>query len=137
MNRLLSLLVSIRSNLTADLLKGEHKASADVNPVAGHCYVASETLYHLLEGKESGLKPCSGKVSGKTHWWLEDETGEVLDPTADQFPDGFPYQTGRGRGFLTSAPSKRAQTLIDRVLAPEDPVARAQAELDSATWIKE
>jgi len=135
MDRLLYLIASIRSNLTPDLRKVETPAEA--NPVAGHCYVASEALYHLLGGKESGLTPHSGKLGQGMHWWLEDETGAVLDPTMDQLPEGYNYHAGRGRGFLTKTPSKRAQTLIERVLGPDDPVVAVQAELDSATWIKE
>lgn len=82
---------------------------------AGHCYVASEVLWHALGGPASGLVPTCMRWEGATHWWLRDRaTGEVLDPTADQFhvrPTAADYARGRGCGFLTRAPSKRARML--------------------------
>jgi hypothetical protein len=52
---------------------------------------------------------------GAQHWWIEDERGNVIDLTAEQFATPVPYDQGRGRGFLTRDPSKRAQVVIDRV----------------------
>ena len=40
----------------------------------------------------------------------------ILDPTRDQFKDEPPYQEGRGRGFLTKGPSKRAREMMERML---------------------
>ena len=129
-DRINFLIAAIRKNLSPDLLHEDDRYH-DGSGVgtAGHCYVASEVLYHMLGGKKSGLKPCNGRLwdmqeaddlvacatSGIQHWWLEDEDGNVIDPTADQFPDGFPYEVGRGRGFLTAKPSKRAKILMQRV----------------------
>jgi len=111
------LITLIRDNLTEDLLKDEYKKVSRVNKYVGHCYIASEVLYHILGGKDSGLRPIHGRLGDISHWWLEDENGRVIDLTADQFPEGFPYEQGRGSGFLTKDPSKRARILIDRVLA--------------------
>jgi hypothetical protein len=82
----------------------------------GLCYAASEAFYHLA-GKD-GLKPCVGKVDGKTHWWLEDGRGEIIDLTAQQFSakvrDEF-YAAGKGCGFLTREPSRRARAILRHV----------------------
>lgn len=106
----------IRANLTPDLLHEQYRMLAEKGPAAGHCYVASEALYHIIGGRRSRFKPHSGRIGDIVHWWLEDDEGGVVDPTADQFPDGFPYEIGRGRGFLTRTPSRRAGILIARVL---------------------
>lgn len=105
----------VQSNLTADLLHPT-KAGKGTGKNAGHCYVASQTLWHALGGKRSGYTPQVGPApGGGSHWWLRHKkTGQILDPTADQFPS-YDYSKGRGIGFLTKQPSKRAQTLLGRI----------------------
>jgi hypothetical protein len=76
--------------------------------------VASEALYHLCGGAESGLVPCSVRHEGTVHWYLRTLTNDPVDPTAAQFKTPVPYDKGRGRGFLTKQPSKRAWTVISR-----------------------
>lgn len=85
----------------------------DPNPLRGHCYVASEALYHLL-GRDSYI-PTRARLCGETHWWLRHQDGDVLDPTAAQFSEPFFYEKGVGGGFMTRQPSRRAQVVIDRV----------------------
>ena len=64
---------AIQSNLTPDLLKPEYRKLNQENRMFGHCYVASEALFHLAGGKTSGLKIKRGRDdSGIVHWWLED-----------------------------------------------------------------
>lgn len=36
----------------------------------------------------------------------------MVDPTVDQFATPVPYRQGKGKGFLTLQPSKRAQALL-------------------------
>jgi hypothetical protein len=83
------------------------------NPLVGHCYVASEALFHLLDG----VRPQFIRHEGKAHWFLLDSSGRVVDATAGQFGTPVPYADGIGKGFLTSSPSRRAQTVINRVLS--------------------
>ena len=86
------------------------------NPLAGHCYVASEALYHLTGGPVGPWKPMHIRHAGVGHWYLQHrETGEVLDVTAAQFEDPIDYAQGRGRGFMTSKPSARTRTLLLRI----------------------
>ena len=106
-------ILRIQGVLTEDLLLPRYKGSD--NPLAGHCYAASEALYHLLGGKSAGYTPASMDVGGVTHWWIRGPGGEILDPTAAQFDFALDYGKGRGRGFLTRQPSKRAATIINRV----------------------
>ena len=117
-----TLIQKVKSVLTDDLLSPKWKkivSKEDNHPTSGHCYAASEALYHLLGGKEAGFKPQIGKTDeNTTHWWLIDSDNKILDPTSEQFfykNQIPPYNNARGSGFLTKNPSKRAQIIIDRV----------------------
>lgn len=101
---------AILSALTDDLRRKPWKGNP--NPLAGHCYVASEALYHLT-GK--AMTPQVIRHEGSTHWYLKDKSGIIHDLTAGQFRTPVPYHLGKGCGFLTKLPSKRAQVVIDRV----------------------
>ncbi len=86
--------------------------------VDGQCYVAAEAVYHLA-GKREGwipqVMPALGLSRGKyrTHWFLR--RGEsIVDPTEAQFRRTPDYSRGRGCGFLTKRPSKRARSLMQR-----------------------
>jgi hypothetical protein len=105
--------VAIRANLTDDLRRPEYRG--DPNLVTGQCYVASEALLHLAGGKQAGLKAVRVRHEGTTHWWVRDTLGVDHDITASQFMTPVPYNKGIPTGFLTKAPSKRAQELINRV----------------------
>lgn len=100
-----------------DLLNDEPPTE---HPLGGHCYVASEVLFHLTDGYEQWyVERTKVRVEGDwfTHWYLrERETGQVVDLTAAQFTDfgiTIPYGKGTRTGFLTSEPSERAQEIID------------------------
>lgn len=88
------------------------------NPLAGHCYVASEALYHLLGGARSGWRPVFLRHEGKPHWFLRHrELGAIADPTALQFASPPRHELGVPKGFLTGErASRRAQVVIRRVL---------------------
>jgi len=100
-----------------ELLRAPYKArvAAGAHPLTGHCYVGSEAMWHLLGGRGAGWKPVSVRYGGSTHWWLEHMDGRRLDVTAEQFPCDPPYAKGRGRGFLTCQPSRRARVILDIV----------------------
>jgi hypothetical protein len=96
-----------------------HYPSED-NPLAGWCYVASEVLYHVLGGKEAGWKAVQMQHEGVSHWFLEHEDGTIVDITAGQFEVAPKYKLGKGRGFLTKKPSKRAQAILARMREKKD-----------------
>jgi hypothetical protein len=88
------------------------------NKMRGHCYVASEALYHLLGGKKSGFVPHVLKIDeNENHWFLKHVSGRMLlDPTRSQFQGlNMEYHKAVGKGFLTKKPSKRAKILISRI----------------------
>lgn len=109
-----SALHAVQGALDDSLRRAPWKGSS--NPMAGHCYVASEALYHMLGGKASGWTPMFIRHEDAPHWFLKNRSGKVLDPTASQFHTPVPYDKGKGKGFLTAEPSKRAKTVIDRAL---------------------
>lgn len=135
---------AIIKSLTPDLLEPKWRALVGDNapPEAGHCAVATEALYHIAGGREAGFIPtvCAYQADDKgmyfgpdaqkegrhreTHWWLrapndkgERGKGDILDVTVGQYDEPFPYEKGRGTGFMQpqKKPSKRAQIVIDRV----------------------
>lgn len=113
---------AIRAALSPELLRPRWRlenAASGAHPLTGHCYVATEAYYHL-RGRALGFVPHVWSGEGKTHWWLQNAAGEILDLTAEQFADPARlYPDGRGSGFLTRQPSRRAQTVMDRVVGPE------------------
>ncbi len=116
-----TLSAAIRAALTPDLIRPKYRGH-DNNPMYGHCYVASEALFHMLGGWGSPYQAVRGKdETGDVHWWLEHKiTGHRYDVTADQFYSigrKPPYANGRAGPFLTKQPSKRAQIVLERVKA--------------------
>jgi ribosomal protein S18 acetylase RimI-like enzyme len=116
----------VREALTDDLRRAPWKGNT--NCYAGHCYVASEALYHMLGGAAGGWKPMHVKHEGAPHWYLQNDSGEVIDPTAEQFKTAVPYSKGKGKGFLTKQPSKRAQIVMDRVQGKSEAIQKAREE---------
>lgn len=107
---------AIVAELSCDLLTPRYRAMEIANKFTGHCYVASEALYHLLGGPASGLVPQVIRHEGGTHWYLKNRTtGNITDLTKGQFKTVPPYEQGRGCGFLTRKPSRRCALLIGRV----------------------
>ena len=88
------LVTKVQAVLSEDLLLPQYRGSS--NFLFGHCYAASESLYHLLGGRDAGLKPMNMKVGNVSHWFLLRE-GKVIDPTADQFEVTPDYELARGK----------------------------------------
>jgi hypothetical protein len=96
----------------------------------GNCYVTCEALYHLLGGKKVGLKPMFIRHEGQPHWFLRCTSANIfsghevtvdIDPTSKQFKTVPDYSKGKGKGFLTKKPSKRARALMKTLLWQEVP----------------
>lgn len=82
----------------------------------GNCYVTCEAIYHLLGGAAAGYKPHTLRHEGDVHWYLVHEGKTIVDPTRSQFLSPPNYSTGRGRGFLTKQPSRRAAALMQTLV---------------------
>lgn len=116
----------IQAALTPDLLtKGwRTKNQQASNPLTGHCYVAAETLFHRMGGRQAGWTSylLTHKIwperldEGETHWFIRHESGLIGDPTAPQYGDQpIPYEKALKCGFLTRQPSKRTKTVLSRL----------------------
>ena len=101
----------ITKNLTQDLLKPKYKGST--NKFKGHCYIATETFYHLW-GKKNGYKPYYIKVENKVHWFLK-KNHDIIDLTKNQFNFKLNYKNAICCGFLTKNPSRRSKLLISKI----------------------
>ena len=117
--RELELTLKVRAILSSsdDLRRAPWRGSDRVT--AGHCYVASEVLFHALGGKEAGYTVWGMIWEGSQHWWLRSpnvlgEPEDVIDPTWDQFDRLPDYAAGKRRSFLTNHPSKRAVQMAAR-----------------------
>lgn len=105
----------VKRVLTDELRQPQYRGKPNY---AGHCYVATEAAYYLLGAGETGWQPAFIRHEDQPHWFLVNRlTGEVLDITWRQFNELPNYHDdGRGKGFLTNFPSRRAAIVIQRVL---------------------
>ena len=107
-------ITAIRGHLGPHVLRPDWRKRRPDAAVAswGCCYVAAEAAYHALGGVSSGLRVMHVNHEDAPHWYLVDAEGRFVDPTADQFATPVPYAKGKGKGFLTLQPSKRARDLL-------------------------
>ena len=108
----------IQAVLTDELRSDEHRIGH--GRYDGFAYVGAEAYFHLAGGYDAGLHPVQLKYRGKSHWWLLDSEGRVIDLTlAPRETSGFPYHRGRRRPFryTPAGISRRAQAVVERVKA--------------------
>jgi hypothetical protein len=108
----------IQAVLTDELRSDEHRLGH--GRYDGFAYPAAEAYFHLAGGYAAGLHPMHLKYRGKSHWWLEDSKGRVIDLTlAPRETSGFPYHRGRRRPFryTPAGVSLRAYRIVERVEA--------------------
>lgn len=115
----------------ADKLKREIQAVlteelADARNRTGHgrydgfAYVAAEAYFRLAGAYDARLQPMQLRHRGRSHWWLLDPSGRIIDLTlAPRESSDFPYQRGQRRTFrhTPAGISRRAQRVVDRVQA--------------------
>ncbi|NTF17487.1 hypothetical protein G6L37_03655 [Agrobacterium rubi] len=138
-----NLVFSVKKSLSPDLLKPEWRRIAKRKrcSVSGHCYAASEALYHLMGGSASGWVPQvlthaswpNGLSKGQTHWFLKNRlTGAIIDATSEQFlPLAPQHDAGKGTGFLTRNPSRRASIIIERARVRQEANAVVAKQADA------
>lgn len=102
-------------------MRKQYRDIPEKHITTGHCYIASEAIYHLCGGKNEWSSFTGRDHTGGTHWWLKNKnSGEIIDPTQEQYlflGHKPPHESGRSCGFLTREPSKRAKVLIERILS--------------------
>jgi len=108
-----------------ELLKGDYKQYLN-HPLAGHCYLASESYLCLVDDPEAWtphqlvVEWDSGDIHHDlSHWYLVNhERDLIVDLTADQFdmtPTAPSYGGGIGRGFVPPSPSSRAEKVVSAI----------------------
>lgn len=113
----LDIIKKIHVNLSDDLLKSKYK-NQNQHIFFGHCYVATEALYHLIPETErkNWIPQILNIDDNQTHWFLKNRnTNEIIDITKEQFSYELDYANSKGIGFLTKNPSKRTIELLRRV----------------------
>ena len=84
----------------------------------GLAYIGAEAYFHLAGGYDAGLHPTQLKYRGKSHWWLVDADGRVIDLVLGaREKSTFPYQRGRRRPFryTPAGISRAAADLVKRL----------------------
>ena len=105
---------AILDNLETSYLNKIYLAGNATNPLYGFCYLATQTMFYLLQTNHlfsySGLDDFSVR-----HWWLVDEgNGEIIDPTASQYDLLMcdpPYEVGKKRKWYGFRPWPQNRTL--------------------------
>ena len=108
----------IQAALTEELAQDQYRSG--FGKFDGFAYVAAEAYFHLAGGYDTGLHPMQLKYRGKSHWWLLDTSGRVIDLTLrPREASKFPYHRGHRRTFryTPAGISRRAQTVVERVRA--------------------
>ena len=114
MEELIRLVVN---SLSDDLLISKYKSVNSKNIYTGHCYVATEALYYLIDDTERiNYTPARIKINGDSHWFLVNKTtNEIHDITKNQFNFPIDYSKMRKCWFITKNPSKRTLILLNRI----------------------
>lgn len=81
-------------------------------PTTGYCYVVAEVVYHYLA--PDGSHPFRMETGeGKSHWFIKDSEGNIIDLTADQFDEPIDYSQAKPANFRTKHISKRGRVLAE------------------------
>ncbi len=108
----------VQAALTDELAQDRYRSG--FGRFDGFAYVAAEAYFHLAGGWDAGLRPMQLRYRGKSHWWLLDPSGRVIDLVlGPREASRFPYHRGRCRPFryTPAGISRRAQTVVERVRA--------------------
>ena len=108
----------IQAALTDELASDRHRTGR--GRYDGFACPAAEAYFHLAGGYAAGLTPMQLRHRGRSHWWLLDSDGRVIDlALAPRETSDFPYHRGHRRPFryTPAGLSRRAQTIVERVKA--------------------
>jgi hypothetical protein len=125
----------LRAGFDPSLLAAAYRSGwSAANPSYGFCSVASEVAWFMLGGAKAGWVAWNARDDDdSTHWWLRHASGQIYDPTRDQYTRVGklpPYERGlpgRPGGFMgirvdlqspwpgQRRPGLRAQRLMARL----------------------
>ncbi len=100
------------------MVSPDYRGKVD-NQYCGHCHHATIAMYNLLGGKSKGYRVRKAIDELQIqHYWLESPTGEILDPTVEQYTNlgrTVPYTDQVSRG-ISYRKSNSAKKIISNVL---------------------
>ena len=107
----------VKSELRPDMVPPEYSGMV-ASEFCGHCHHATLAMYELLGGKNCGYKvrKAIDELQIK-HYWLESPSGEIIDPTAEQYTDlnrPLPYGSRVTQG-VSHFRSNHARSIIASV----------------------
>ena len=121
MTEIESVMGSIASNLTPELVTKKYRAENATNSMFGHCYHSSQALFYLMDTNVLEQRTAID-YHDEAHWWLVDNTTDkVYDITADQYyyvGQTPPYVDGKKKPWYgwKQRPHQRTLNLMVRVL---------------------
>jgi hypothetical protein len=84
----------------------------------GFCYLASSSFKHLVDDPENYIVKKWNKTGGDSHFWVVNEkTGEIIDLTGDQYPDGFSYYSNSKNAMNRQKLPKNLREFIALIVA--------------------
>lgn len=108
----------IVDNLTLDLIPYKWVKQNEKNPMFGHCHHATACLQNIFTPKEITTYHALD-MDGVYHWWAKDNSGKIIDLTADQYYSVGktpPYYKGVRRSPLGWSYLRKTEKLMDRVV---------------------
>ena len=115
-----SVIGSIVSNLTPEMVTKKYREENASNPMFGHCYHSSQALFYLMDTDVLEQRTAID-YHDCSHWWLVDKTTEkIYDITADQYysVDQLPPYPGKKKPWYgwKQRPHQRTLDLMVLVL---------------------
>ena len=108
----------IIDNLTLDLIPRRWIKQNEKNPLFGHCHHATGCLQRIFTPEE--IKTYRGLDNDNIfHWWGVDNTGKIIDITADQYYSlgkKPPYRNGERHSTLGWSYINKVETMMERIV---------------------
>ena len=120
-----SVIGSIVSNLTPEMVTKKYREENAINPMFGHCYHSSQALFYLMDTNVLEQRTAID-YHDCSHWWLVDKTTEkIYDITADQYysVDQLPPYPGKKKPWYGWKQRPHQRTLDLMVLVLGDRLA--------------
>ena len=126
MTEIESVMGLIASNLKPEMVSKKYREENATNPMFGHCYHASQALFHLMDTNVLEQRTAID-YHDEAHWWLVDNsTDKVYDITADQYyhvGQTPPYVDGKKKPWYGWKQRPHQRTLDLMVLVLGDRLA--------------
>jgi len=120
-----SVIGSIVSNLSPEMVTKKYREENASNPMFGHCYHSSQALFYLMDTDVLEQRTAID-YHDCSHWWLVDKTTEkIYDITADQYysVDQLPPYPGKKKPWYGWKQRPHQRTLDLMVLVLGDRLA--------------